>query len=534
VLLFGAAALVVAAAAVGCHGGSQKPASASSDQVLRVDWSEDDGSLEPGQIGFATENVLMNIMDPLVKLTPDLRPVPNLAQSWDVSADGLTVTFHLRDDGRWTNGDPVTAHDFEWSWLRTISPVRAADWAYLFYGISGAEKYNTCDPAQRSCVPLRESVGVSAVDDHTLQVRLSSPQPWFPRLVAYQPFLAVHRPTVERYGDGWMDPEHIVTNGPFKLIRWVRDKQLDLARWDGWRNAEDVHLATVLGRFTPDGEARIKEFDRGEVDGFPGGYIPVIKGKPGYSFHPNMDTEFYAFNTKAVPDVNERRALALAIDRSSLRYEYAVPATGMTPLGTPGFDAINTGSPWLPEHGELAKAKQLMAAVNDPKRNLTLVVNETCDNCVQAAEAIRRMWKPLGIQVTIRRVEWAQYLSLTSRPLGPGVDVVRTGWYADYPDAYNFLQILGCAALANYTSFCDHGYDALLKQAVEIQDERERNGIYAQLEQRLFGPNGSVPVIPLWWTRVSSLVRENVKKFEVTGFGTETWTYLSDVSITKS
>ena len=144
--------------AAGCGGGGAgSNGGGPIDQVITINWGTEPPSLDPGLATDTTSaDVLLNIMDPLVKLGDDLEPVPNLAKSWDVSQDGKTVTFHLRDDGRWTNGDPVTAHDFEWSWKRTISPELAADYAYQFFGIVGASEYNSC---KSNCDALRDKVG---------------------------------------------------------------------------------------------------------------------------------------------------------------------------------------------------------------------------------------------------------------------------------------------------------------------------------------------------------------------------------------
>jgi oligopeptide transport system substrate-binding protein len=526
-LLFGAATIVVAAAAVGCLGGSQKATPASGDQVLRV-YLADPETLEPGDAGYDS-NVLMNIMDPLVRLGPNFQPRPGLAESWDLSRDKKTITFHLRHDGRWTNGDPVTARDFAWSWLRTLSPRLAKYWAYELYGIRGAQAYNLCDAQKQDCDARRARVGIKAVDDYTLEVQLTSPQPWFPQLAGFRAFLALHRPTVEKYGEAWDDPKHIVTDGPFKLVRWVPDKELDLDRWDGWRDAKDVHLAHVLGRISGDDNERIKQFEAGGIDAFLGGG-PPLRQNTGYKSYSDLDTEYYVFNTRNVPDVNERRSLALAIDRRSLvAGSDDVPASGLTPKGTPGFTVLNPASPWLPEHADLQRAKQLMAKVQNPKRDLRLVLNESGGPTKELAAArIARAWRELGIHVTIRSVEWAEYLSLGGPPMDGGVDVLTAGWFADFPDAYNFLAILGCGTTGN---FCDRDYDNLLKRAPGADSDAMRYGIYAQLERRLFGPNGSMPVIPLWWTRVNSLARSTVKGFAVSGFGPETWTDLTKVSI---
>jgi oligopeptide transport system substrate-binding protein len=209
-------------ATVGCGGGGGNTSSSggpsgapASEQVITIGWGAEPPSLDPGLATDVTSsNILLNIMDPLVKLGDDLQPVPSLAQSWDVSEDGKTVTFHLRSDGKWTNGDPVTAEDFEWSWKRTISPELAADYAYQFYGIVGAADYNGCE---KKCDALRDKVGIKAVDDRTLEVQLTTPQPWFVQQASHHSFLAVHRATVEQFGDRWTDPKNIVTNGPFKL-----------------------------------------------------------------------------------------------------------------------------------------------------------------------------------------------------------------------------------------------------------------------------------------------------------------------------
>lgn len=511
----------------GCHAGSTTATSASG-QVLRVILAEPE-TLEPGDAGYDA-NVLMNIMDPLVRSGPNFEPLPGLAERWDTSPDGRTITFHLRHDGRWTNGDPVTADDFAWSWLRELSPRLAKYWAYELYGIAGAQAYNQCDPEKDDCDALRTKVGVKAVDDYTLEVHLTSPQPWFPRLVTHRVFVAVHRPTIEKYGEAWDDPEHIVTNGPFKLVRWVHDKELDLDRWDGWRDAKDVHLAHVLGRVIPGNEAGVKEFEAGSIDAFLGGG-PPLRQEPGYKLHSNLVTEYYVFNAKNVPDVNERRALALAIDRHALVADSdSIPATGLTPEGTPGFSVLNPHSPWLPEHSDLERAKELLATVESPKRNLALVVNESNPYGRINAARIARMWRPLGIHVTIRSFEWAVYLSLVGPPMDSGVDVLRSGWFADFPDAYNFLSALGCGTTGN---FCDRDYDKILKRAAGVHGEAMRYGIYAQLERRLFGPNGSVPVVPLWWERQNGLARSTVNGFSVSGFGPETWTDLTKVSIAK-
>src|SRR4051812_43214415 len=184
--------------AAGCGGSDESSSGATTgesgtpaaNQVITVNWGTEPPSLDPGLASDTTSaNILLNIMDPLVKLDDDLNPVPNAAESFDTSEDGKTVTFKLRDDLKWTNGDPVTAQDFEYSWKRTVSPELGADYAYQFYGIVGAQEYNGCDPKKDDCAALKDKMGVKAVDDKTLEVKLTTPQPWFLQQVAHHSFL---------------------------------------------------------------------------------------------------------------------------------------------------------------------------------------------------------------------------------------------------------------------------------------------------------------------------------------------------------
>src|SRR5829696_3019735 len=196
----GFAAIVVSLAllAAACGGDDDGGGSGSGGDTITVNWGTEPPSLDPGLATDTTSaNILLNIMDPLVKLDGDLNAVPNAAESWDESEDGKTVTFHLRNDLKWTTGDPVTADDYVYSWKRTISPDLGADYAYQFYGIAGAEEYNSCDPKKDDCDALADKVGVTAVDEQTLEVTLVSPQPWFVQQMSHHSFLAVNQQAVE-------------------------------------------------------------------------------------------------------------------------------------------------------------------------------------------------------------------------------------------------------------------------------------------------------------------------------------------------
>jgi ABC-type oligopeptide transport system substrate-binding subunit len=514
-----AAVAALAVLAVGC-GSSDSDAGGNGngvvDQVININWGAEPPSLDPGLATDTTSgDVITNIMDPLVKLDKNLEPVPNLAKSWTVSKDGTTVTFTLRDDGKWTNGDPVTAQDFEFSWKRTLSPELAADYAYQFFGIVGASEYNAC---KSNCDALRDKVGVKALDDHTLQVKLTSPQPWFVQQVAHQSFLAVHPATVEKFGRKWTDPKNIVTDGPFKLARWDHDSRLDLVKWDGWRNADQVKLKRINGSMITEGTTALRAFEAGELDtsgqGLPPVDLPRLKETPEYAQYPGLGTYYYGLNVKTVPDVNQRRAMALAIDRQTIIDNIAqgdqTPSNGFTPKGMPGFDTLTAKSPWLPAHGDIDKAKQLMAKVKSPQKDVTLLINNAPGH-KEIAVAVQSMWQKLGLNVTISQQDWAQYLQFLGPPPDPSMDAFRLGWIADYVDAMNFLELWKCGSGNNNTNFCDPSYDKLVEQARKTPDNAQRFGIYKQLEDKLVGKDGAMPIVPIYWYTFVQLERTSIK-----------------------
>ncbi|HXH89536.1 MAG TPA: peptide ABC transporter substrate-binding protein [Gaiellaceae bacterium] len=487
----------------------------AADQTITINWGTEPPSLDPGLASDTTSaNILLNIMDPLVKLDDDLKPVPSLAESWDISEDGKTVTFNLSTEGAWTNGDPVTAKDFEYAWKRTISPELAADYAYQFYGIAGAQDYNGC---KANCAAMADKVGVKAVDDQTLEVTLTTPQPWFIQQVAHHSFLAVHEPTIKQFGAKWTEAANIVTNGPFKLETWKHNSRIDIVKSEEWRDAANVKLTRVNGRMISDGTTAVQAFEAGEVDvtgTLPPEEIPRLKETEDYQQYPGLGTYTYGFNVKNITDVNQRKAMSLAINRREIIDNIAqadqLPATGWTPEGMPGYDTINPASPWLPENGDLEQAKTLMEQVSSPKKDITLLLNDSPGHR-DIAVAVQAAWKELGLNVTIKQQEWAQFLEFIGPPPDKSIDVYRYGWIGDYVDAINFLELWTCESGNNSTNYCDPEYDKLVEDARKTQDNDARYEIYAQLEDKLLGEDGAVPMSPIYFYTYVQLERPSVQ-----------------------
>ena len=492
----------------------------AADQTMIVAWGAEPPSLDPGLATDTTSsNVILSIMDPLVKLNPDtLEAEPALAESWEV--DGTTVTFTLRQDGTWTNGDPVTAADFEYSWKRTLDPALAADYAYQLYGIVGAAEYNGCTPPNSAkCDQMRDQVGVTAVDDFTLQVELTSAQPWFIQQVSHHSFLAVHQETVEQFGADWTEPANIVTNGPFMLESWEHEATINLVKNPDWRDADSVSLERIDGRIIVDGTTRVQAFEAGEVDALDGAGLPPeeierLKEEPYYEQYPALGTYYYGFNVKNITDVNERRALSLAINRQIITDEIdrtgRDQATGMTPNGMPGFETLNPESPWLPAEGDTAQAQELLGQVASPHKQINIFHNDAPGH-KEIAVAVQDMWNELGIQTTIKAQEWAQYLEFLGPPPNDAVDVYRLGWIYDFPDAINGLELFTCDSGNNNTNWCNEEFDALVEQAKGEEDDEARFELYGQMEDIMFGEDGDMPLTPIMWYTYPNLENDRVR-----------------------
>ena len=511
--LVGALAVVVVGSGAAATGKLASKSSSNAVQTLRMSIGAEPPSLDPGLATDTTSaNILFNIMDPLIRLgpSPALKAEPGAASSWTVN--DKTVTLTLRKDVRWTNGQPVIASDYVWSWLRTISPELGADYAYQFYGIVGAEAYNGCKPATQDCNALRAKVGISAPSKYTLRVLLTSPQPWFVQQMSHTSFLPVHRATVEKYGNKWTEASNIVTDGPFKLASWKHDASLTLVKNPKWRNAASVKLNRIDMTILTEASTAQSAFDAGNIDindtGVAPADIPRYKKTPHWKVYRALGTYYYGFNVRNITDVNQRRAMAFAIDRKAIIRYIAqagqTPAKGFTPIGIAGGPTIDKNST-MPAVADLAKAKAFMAKVSNPKKDINLFINNSPGH-IQIATAIQSYWKQLGLTVTIKVQEWKQYLQFLGPPPNSDVDVYRLGWIGDFPDAYNFLSLWTCNSGNNSTNWCNPKFDALIEQAAKTANSDVRTGIYQKAEDVLTGPNGDLPIMPIYWYTFTALV----------------------------
>jgi oligopeptide transport system substrate-binding protein len=523
------ALLALAFVAAGCGGGgsssSNTTTSASgnanaSGGTLRMAIGSEPPSLDPGLATDTTSAfVVLNTNTPIIYLgpAPDLKPEPGLAKSWDVA--GKTVTLHLRDDVKWTDGTTVTADDVVWSWLRTISPQLGADYAYQFYGIQGASEYNSCKPSasNQQCNSLKSKVGLTAPDATTVKITLTSPQPWFLQQLSHTSFIPVNKGAVDKWGDKWTAPGHNVSDGPFKLTSWKHDASLTLVKNPDWYDASRVKLDKVDLTIITEGATAEQSFNSGNVDvnetGWPPSDTPRIKNTPAYQQFPSLGIYYYGFNVKAIPDVNQRKAMALAIDRKAIVDHITqtgqVPATAFSPEGIPGAKTINAGSTFLSPTANMDEANKYMAKVSNPVKSVNLIFNNAPGH-KEIATAIQANWKKLGLNVTLKQQDWPQFLKFLGPPPDPSVGVYRNGWIADFPDDINFLSIFQCGSGNNNTNWCNKDYDNLLKQATAEPDQAKRYGLYKQAETMLTGAGGEMPIAPIYWYTFAYQVADNV------------------------
>jgi oligopeptide transport system substrate-binding protein len=519
--------LTVALVTAGCGGGGSNSSGTTnsagngnaSGGTLTMAFGSEPPSIDPGLATDTSSSfVVLNTSVPIVKLgpAPDLKPQPALAKSWDVN--GANVTLHLRDDVKWTDGKTVTANDVVYSWLRTISPQLGADYAYQFYGIKGAQEYNGCKPSasNQQCASLKDKVGISAPDATTVKITLTSPQPWFMQQLSHTSFIPVNKDAVTKWGEKWTQPGHYVTDGPFMLKSWQHDASLVLAKNPDYYDAGSVKLDTVRLKIITDGSTAEQAFNTGDVDvnetGWPPADTPRIKATPAYQQFPSLGVYYYGFNVKKITDVNQRRAMALAIDRQAIVQHITqtgqVPATNLTPAGMPGASTIN-GDKFLKPTADMELAKQYMSKVTNPVKDVNLVFNNAPGH-KEIATAIQAQWKQLGLNVTLKQQDWPQFLKFLGPPPDPSVGVYRNGWIADFPDDINFLSIFECGSGNNNTNWCNKSYDTTLKQATAEQDQAKRYDLYRKAEAMVTGKDGDMPIAPIYWYTFAYQVAPNV------------------------
>ena len=466
--------------------------------------------------GVPEHHIITALFEGLVSKDPyTLEPVPGVAESWDISEDGRTYTFHLREDARWSNGDPVTAEDFRWSWQRVLSPELGSQYNYMLYPVLNAEAYANGE------ITDFNQVGAKAPDPHTFVVELENPTPYLLQLLDHYSTFPVHPPTILAHGamtdriSQWTRVNNMVSNGPFTLSEWAINSRISVEKSTTYWDAEEVKLNAIVFYPTENTTTEERMFRDEEIHFT--NVIPMDKISTYQNAAPDLlqlapylGTYYYLINTERAPfdDLRVRQALAMSVDRDLLTETVmrgtVTPAYALTPPGTLGYHPPKTFD-YDPE-----MARQLLAEAGFPNGEgfpTFEILYNTLDEHRRIAVAIQEMWRQnLGINVELLNQEWRVYLDSQDNM---NYDVSRRGWIGDYVDPNSFLDMMISGGGNNKTGFADARYDELVLDVAPTKlNEEERFEAYYEAETILME---DMPIIPLYTYQSRHLRHPSVK-----------------------
>ncbi|PTO73741.1 ABC transporter substrate-binding protein [Vibrio splendidus] len=465
--------------------------------------------------GVPESHVIRDLLEGLVNQDGEGNTIPGVAESWETT-DNKTFTFHLRKDAKWSNGDPVTAEDFVYSWQRAVDPATASPYAwYMEYTKMVNAKDIVAGKKDKS------ELGVKAVDANTLVVELDTAVPYFVMMMGHTTMKPVHQATVEKFGDQWTKPGNFVGNGAFSVDKWVVNERLVLKRNDQYWNNDKTVLNKVTFLPIENQVAEMNRFLSGEIDftnELPTEHFKRLKKEyaEDVSVAGNLCTYYYIFNTKKAPfdDVRVRKAISYAIDRKivsdAILAQGQKPAYFLTPEITAGFN------PELPAYGKMSQKERNEEAARlleeagygkDNPLNFNLLYN-TSENHKKIAVALGSMWKKtLGLKVTLENQEWKTYLS--SKDSGD-FEVARAGWCGDYNEASSFLTLMKSNNTTGGVHYDSAEYDQIIDKALNSTSAEEREALYLEAEALMAK---DMPIAPIYQYVKSRLLNPHVGGF---------------------
>lgn len=475
----------------------------AKDQVFRRgDFNDEPSSFDVNKDLYC--NCEFRVFAGLMRFTPDFVAAPWMAEKVEFNADGSVWTFRLRQDAKWSNGEPVTAHDFAWSWKRQLDPTTAAPYSAFLYDLKNGEAFN------KGQVKDPNEVGVKALDDHTLQATLEGPRGYFPVLVAYAAALPAHRTSVEKHGDKWTEPANIVTNGPWVLESWDHHKQFTLKKNPHYFDKDNITLERVIYPIIPRA-AGFLPYDNNEIDFavVPPGDLRRLQADPKVS--KEVTRYFYPGTFYFVPQVTKspfdnpkvRQAMSHAIDRKIIAERvsqgFGIAAHAMIPPGLPGYfddEALKQLQRFDPKLAmESLKGTPYEGGKNWPK--IVMSMRDEPYAAKPMAEGVQAMLRevlnmPTELEVLEPRVFrerlWKQDLQL-----------IWIRWFMDYPDPHNeyFDTFYGKRTTGKRQAWANETFDDLISTARGELETTKRLALYRKAEEVLQTDVGYIPVV---WT----------------------------------
>ena len=460
------------------------------------------------------------------------QPTYGAAENMEVSEDGLVYTFKLRQDGKWSDGEPVTANDFKYSWMRALDKATAAEYSYQLYYIKNAEKFYNGEVSA-------DEVGIKVIDDYTLEVTLEAPTSYFKQLLAFPTYAPLREDIVSANPEGWAtSPETYICNGPFKLVKWDMKDQLVFERNENYWDASNVKLDSLTFKLVTDETTAYSELKAGNFDMV--NSVPTNEIQPGkeeglVKISPYLGTYFFAINVgkqdtlnddvkKALSNKLVRQALNLVVDRQEIIDNVAkaeqVPAYSFVPKGIFNEDGSEFADkeyydPTAMDEN-IAKAKELLKEAGY-ENGEGLPTFELMYNSEGAhkdiCQIIQQNWAEIGVNVELTNQEWAVFLN--TRQQGD-YQISRHGWIGDYVDPMTFLDMWVTGGGNNDCGFSNAEYDKLISDAKVETDAAKRTEMLRKAEDILMD---EMPIIPIYYYTNVRAWNDNVKGIQCSTLG---------------
>lgn len=439
--------------------------------------------------------------------------VPGVALSYDLSDDKTVYTFHLRPEATWSDGKPVTAQDFVYSWKRLADPATASEYAWymeLMQVVNASAIISGEMPV--------DELGVKAIDDHTFEVTIEAPLPYFPKMLTHASTFPVRQDVIEEFGDDWTKPEHLVGNGAYVLKEHILGEKVVMEPNPAYWDADSVILQHVTALTINDDNVALTRYLAGELDrtSIPAGQYPRLSAEYPDEAHsvPQSCSYIYLFNLdeekgpEALKDVNVRRALSYAINRDIIVDNVLQggqwPSYNWTHHATEGFVMPDIEySHWTQEERD-AKAIELMAAAGyGPDHPLELTLNyNTSEGHKKIAIAVQQFWKKIGVDLTLNNMEWKVH---TDKMQNQDFDIARYAWCGDYNEASTYLDLFTSYSGHNNGKFFSDEYDRLMKESKTAEDPNE---MYTAAEQILAD---QMPMAPIYQYTQVEMIKSDMR-----------------------
>ena len=556
----------------GCKQGSQQGTAQSNIPITACVGSEPK-SIDPA-INQAVDGAtyIIHTFEGLTKTDKNNQIAPGIATKWDVSSDGLTYTFHLRTDAKWSDGKAVTAGDFVYAWQRAVNPSTASSYAYQLYYIKNAEEINSqavgkdgkpekvkmgadgktvtdadgnpvadangkyiSAKSDGSAIWL-DDLGVKATDDHTLVVTLAGPCAYFTQITAFPTLFPVRKDVVEKDPDGWANnPTSYICDGPYTITQWDHNSKIVMKKNENYYDKKDIVSEEIDWMLMDDDNTILAAYKNGQIllsDSMPTEEIPNLKKSGDLQVYGNLGTYYYDLNIAAKPlnDVRVRKALALSFDRQYICDQIAkagqVPATSFVPIGIPdaaansdfrkvGGDVIKGTTADMTDN--IKQAKQLLsdAGYADGKGFPTLELKyNTSAGHKAIAEYVTQQWKTnLGINITPVNEDWAVLQTDRNKK---NYQISRDGWLGDYVDPMTFVDLFTSKSGNNSTGWANAQYDKLVDDAKKSADQKKRMQDMHDAEKLLMT---DMPIIPVYFYTDPDLVSPKLQNYVHSALG---------------